>query len=107
MKAVLVISEMPSRCGNCPLLQQYYDDEHEEWYEVCFWRQCKIEDTERKLNICPLKPMPTRRDGNVQELVQQCCSIGFNACLEQLIGEDDGLDQIYEIRVEERENGDE
>ena len=48
-----------------------------------------------------LKPMPTKREGNVQELVKQCCAIGFNACLEQLIEEDDGLDQTYEIVLAE------
>lgn len=53
MKAILMIDN-PECCGDCPLLQQYYDDEHEEWYEMCYRQNCKIKDIDSKLKDCPL-----------------------------------------------------
>ena len=94
MKAILVISDMPSRCGDCPLLERMYDDEHEEWYELCFWRQCKVEDTERKLSVCPLKPMPEKKPtGNFEQYTKEYADLvnaenrGFNLCVDEILGE--------------------
>lgn len=97
MKAILVLDKMPDCCGNCPLLQQWYDDEHEEWYEMCFYRYCKIEDTESKLNICPLKPLPQKDKYDVkkyatvdyenEETLGHYLNIGWNACIDEILGE--------------------
>lgn len=87
MKAILVLDKMPDKCGNCPLLQQWYDDEHEEWYEMCFYRYCKIEDTESKLNICPLKPMPNKIDqGYPCSAYDEGYGDGHDKCIDEILG---------------------
>lgn len=91
MKAILVLDKMPDCCGNCPLLQQWYDDEHEEWYEMCFYRYCKIENTESKLNICPLKPIPNKRKMPITKTFGTDFNkgrvVGWNDCIDEILGE--------------------
>ena len=92
MKAILIVN-MPDDyqecCGNCQLLEQFYDDEHEEWYEWCCYKKCKIEDTESKLKDCPLRPLPdmenpTRlKDGTYFKAYDT----GWNDCLKEITGE--------------------
>lgn len=84
-KAILVLNEMPDKCGNCPCLQQWYDDEHEEWYEMCFYRYCKIENTESKLNICPLKPLPQKKLPNGSDIFNDYVR-GYNDCIDEILG---------------------
>lgn len=94
MKGMLVF-DMPDCCGNCQLLQQWYDDEHEEWYEMCFYRYCKIENTESKLNICPIKPLPEKKvpvfepnDCDIEEEIKIIHEIeGYNRCIDEILGE--------------------
>lgn len=92
MKAILIINKMPERCGDCPLLQQWYDDEYEEWRDMCFWRYCKIEDTEMKLNVCPLKPMPEKMGNRLvvnDEEITSAYQSGFNDCIDEILGEEE------------------
>lgn len=66
-KAILVIDK-PKRCGDCELLEQYFSEENEEWYEKCIANhRMYIVDTEKIHERCPLKPMglKTRTSGYV------------------------------------------
>lgn len=52
-KAVLLIND-PDCCGNCPLIVGMYNDQFEEWSDICHITQRKIFDTEGIDSKCPL-----------------------------------------------------
>lgn len=85
MKAILIVN-MPDDyqecCGNCPLLEHFYDDEHEEWYEWCCYKKCKIEDTESKLKDCPLKTLPEKEIVRGFDRYEE----GWNDCIDEILG---------------------
>lgn len=74
-KAILVI-DMPKNCGNCPILEY-----------------CHNNDGKCDLNIrqdwCPLREVPKRdnNEGLYQLEYTQGYMSGWNACLEEILGE--------------------
>lgn len=81
MKAILVIDEMPKRCGECPCV----NDE----FEFCRADE-KIRDCDRYKTPtwCPLKPLPQKKElfGKIP-LDKMAEYIGWNACIDEITGE--------------------
>lgn len=77
-KAVLVI-DMPNGCDECPL------NSHTEYdFDVCWVTQGK--------GGCPLRPLPSKAEVNedsygIVRLTEESFAYGYNACLEQILGE--------------------
>ena len=89
MKAILIVNmpvDYQECCGNCPLLEHFYDDEHEEWYEWCCYKKCKIEDTESKSKDCPLRPLPQKVEMDMNEYYEGVAD-GWNDCIDTIVGE--------------------
>lgn len=52
-----LVMPTPSCCGSCPLILDMYDDQFENWENVCAYTKHKIEDTEIILSTCPLESL--------------------------------------------------
>lgn len=93
MKAILVV-DMPTSCSICPCsregnspsdkwkCQAVIEDSHFKW----------IDKSESIPEWCPLKPMPDREkanDGSNAEfkMIDGAWTSGFNACLDEILGE--------------------
>lgn len=85
MKAILVI-DMPTKCGDCPLHVDGLDDECEEIM------MCNA--THRESNYgapptwCPLKPLPETKDvGYPNNDYDVGFGDGWDACIKEITGE--------------------
>lgn len=90
----ILVIDNHERCGDCPLLERFYDDEHEEWYEWCCYKRFKIEDPESELKDCPLKPMPEKIPQEMIDhyemggwLTKVNRFKGYNDCINEILGE--------------------
>lgn len=83
MKSILVI-DTPQDCLACPCIKLFSDFEY-----------CSVNMTPLGLHIpkwCPLRPMPEKM---IPEMVlgnkfAEGCVQGWNDCLEEILGEDNG-----------------
>lgn len=91
MKAVLVM-DMPNCCDECFILDDNGD------YPMCRFTQeirgYNFRTRERKMDRCPLRPMPEKVEISTDEKL--CNTIdwydlgtkrGYNACIDKIIGE--------------------
>lgn len=85
MKAVLVLNEMPSSCGECPLCNTSNNDDY-----CCDIIGDVDGEYDGKDQRCPLKPMPDRRyaiQGMIgYEGTKRECK-GYNRCIDEILGE--------------------
>ena len=88
-KAVLVMN-MPSSCLKCSLGKNMSNS-----IEVCI--QCPLgkcvvdAETETRPDWCPLKPMPEKKEDNSANTESFACfKLGYNACIDELLGEENG-----------------
>ena len=75
MKAILVV-EMPTSCSMCKLdrMCKVWQDEPAKW-----------KGFNDRLDGCPLKPMPQKKNmDDVESSIAVLYSIGWNACLEEI-----------------------
>ena len=85
MKAILVI-EMPSSCDKCPLFGSHYSD------MTCRGNGRGINypyPKEVRQDWCPLKPMPKKKPtiGKESENDILCMNAGYNACIDEILGD--------------------
>lgn len=83
MKAILVIDEMPTECIECPFHRIYADGFLNETYCSVMAKRNK-DGVNTRADWCPLKPMP------MKSVWKNDYSDGWNACLEELTGEQNG-----------------
>ena len=85
-KAILVI-DMPSRCGECPICASYAESA---WSPRDYWcpvMENKDVNPNNKSDWCPLKPIPKKlyigKDG-----IMDCTNdypYGWNACINEIL----------------------
>lgn len=81
-KAILVI-DMPEHCGYCDFC--YYSDGR---IPSCQLKLRAIDDYKIKPDWCPLKPMPEKSlTGNSDYLQWGDWEDGYNACIDEILGE--------------------
>ncbi len=91
-KAILII-DMPSSCGKCEFCRETGEGRH-----VCeqtvYKGRCKRIDYEvenymyEKPTCCPLREVPKKRRtiGKISENDQLCINVGYNACIDEILG---------------------
>lgn len=83
MKAILVV-DMPKSCEDCELCRDGY---------LCLRLGEVDESVENGIKDlrCPLKPMPSKRvpDGKETDQIYGCY-VGWNACIDEILGEENG-----------------
>lgn len=78
MKAILVI-DMQKRCDDCQFMLQ----------GLCLAHYGKKIDFENdKPTWCPLKEMPTKRQGLTTDEYTKYMNEGYNACIDEILGEE-------------------
>lgn len=89
MKAILVI-DMPNNCYDC---QYCRFDARKYNFRGCVLTDTEVQDGTIDIckevhSCCPLKPMPDKRvpDGSETDQIYGCY-VGWNACLEEIMGE--------------------
>ena len=94
MKAILILDEMPNNCYECPYC--ICNSEREFVCSTFFEYEIVTDEewTKKRYSKCPLKPLPQKRmpkDNGKQgllKLIEQCCDIGYNSCLDEILGEE-------------------
>ena len=87
MKAILVV-DMPKSCEECNYLGWAT---HDEDMRACmllngyFFNEEEVET--KRSEVCPLKPMPEKKEVNLELDYEAYYQIGWNECLEK-IGDD-------------------
>ena len=67
MKAILVIN-MPKDCGECMLLADGYLEKQNRWFDKCWVKQKLLDNDMKKPKWCPLKPMPQKKEVEVNKI---------------------------------------
>ena len=83
-KAVLVM-DMPKSCDECDFVDEQYHYCNIPWFgkDVSDYVACRHEN-------CPLKPMPEKRDTKYNPTRNPYITEGYNACIDELLGEENG-----------------
>lgn len=79
MKAILVIDEMPKRCGDCILYQCGF----------CLKDFKRVHRDNEPPEMCPIKPMPEKMKVTKEIFIDYAClekgyECGWNACIEEI-----------------------
>ena len=88
MKAILVLNEMPKNCLKCPLGKNM--SIAIETCIKCPFGKCVIdEEVMTRPDWCPLKLMPSKKPtiGKESENDIICMNAGYNACIDEILGD--------------------
>lgn len=84
MKAILVLDKMPKSCANCRLKRGLFCGENgNSLYDYIHYND-KPSD---KPDWCPLRPLPERKPKDNSNEVNLGFELGWNACLDEILGE--------------------
>ena len=78
-KAILII-DMPSECGECPLLYDYLRCQAKEGVDIY---------GEKRPGNCPLKPLPKPKEITFKRYEDVSTKLGYNSCLSEILGGND------------------
>ena len=117
MKAILVIDEMPKSCSDCWLHRDEYSDYEKVWEDICHnaEHECHVLSKTnyiKRPSWCPLQPMPQKKVVTVKRIddiqsysitevadkisakiilkTNEVFALGWNACIDAIIGDTDG-----------------
>ena len=88
MKAILVI-DMPTRCSNCYLAEEWFNEYGEKVY-YCSFRRMNVP---KNGDVCEkLRPLPQEREFSKQNILPikvdgNSFVLGWNACLDEITRE--------------------
>lgn len=88
-KAVLVM-DMPSSCEEC-ILKNYVGKDCDVVCEVKGMTQSYEDAYKGKPIWCPLRELPEKKEDNSANTESFACfKLGYNACIDELLGEENG-----------------
>ena len=87
-KAILVMDNMPDKCGECECSYCDYDDPHLNL--ICAVVGDNVSGSD-KPDWCPLRPMPEKKPlkgnvSNIQRMMEEMGAVSWNACIDAMIG---------------------
>ena len=87
-KAILVMDNMPDKCGECECSYCDYDDPHLNL--ICAVVGDNVSGSD-KPDWCPLRPMPEKKPlkgnvSNIQRMMEEIGAVSWNACIDAMIG---------------------
>ena len=88
MKKAVLIMNMPETCDECPL--HLRDDDAHDWcspLDQFMWD----DDLEKKLDECPLKPLPEKKKLTFAKNENADHIFGWNNCIDQIVEQADEL----------------
>ena len=90
-KAILVMDNMPDKCGECECSYCDYDDPHLNL--ICAVAGDNVSGSD-KPDWCPLRPMPEKKPlkgnvSNIQRMMEEMGSVSWNACIDAIGGGDE------------------
>ena len=92
-KAVLVM-DMPENCKECNMSILSREPHTGQMCFRCVHHPMFLVETKKKTkpDWCPLKPMPSKKPtiGKESENDILCMNAGYNACIDELLGEEHG-----------------
>ena len=78
-KAILLITDMPKSCDECPFINGIW----------CMPIRTEIENPfDEIMKECPLKPLPQKKDmfgGSSYDIIE---NRGYNICIDEILGEE-------------------
>ena len=111
MKAIVLIDEFPKSCYECPLTHSeagFFGDICDSVCTVLDRTNIVFMDGMGKPEWCPLKPLPrklkidkTLNFYGYENFIQGTLAMGFNACLDEIIG---GSENAKNITVENKKD---
>lgn len=83
MKAILPLKEMPKSCADCALFKEILDSDRVSYYR-CVLNENSVIRKNKRLEWCPLKPMPESMFEIIGDDIPDHTSYDWNVRLEEL-----------------------